>query len=213
MGRGAVFLSQELYLVLFGRALFRRRLAAAAGVRLARDAMPLPLVAILCPREFTFSDPSAAIERAVLDGHAEVRTITLDFDAPLPEEALNADVLLLWHNIPITADVIARLTRCRALIRNGTGYDSVDTAAAAARGIPVCNVPDYGTEEVADHAMMLLLAAHRRCIEQDRMVREGRWGAGFACRTALLAAPGAGSAGEAGAGVFVVNATVRSITT
>jgi phosphoglycerate dehydrogenase-like enzyme len=51
-------------------------------------------------------------------------------------------VQLLWHNISVGPEVIARLKHCRALIRNGVGYDSVDAAAAAARGIPVCNVPD-----------------------------------------------------------------------
>lgn len=137
--------------------------------------MPLPLVAILCPKEFTFSDPAAAVERAVLDGTAEVRTIALDFNAPLPDEALGADVLLLWHNIPITAEVIGRLKRCRALIRNGVGYDSVDTKAAAARGIPVCNVPDYGTEEVADHAIALTLALCRQLFPLDAEAKQLGW--------------------------------------
>jgi hypothetical protein len=50
--------------------------------------MPLPLVAILCPRELTFSDPAATVERGVLAGTAEVRTIALDFTDPLPEAAL-----------------------------------------------------------------------------------------------------------------------------
>lgn len=137
--------------------------------------MPLPLVAILCPKEFTFSDPAAAIERGVLDGTAEVRTIALDFNDPLPEAALTADVLLLWHNIPVGPDVIARLKNCRALIRNGTGYDSVDTAAAAARGIPVCNVPDYGTEEVADHAIALTLALCRQIFPLNTEARALGW--------------------------------------
>jgi phosphoglycerate dehydrogenase-like enzyme len=137
--------------------------------------MPLPLVAILCPKEFTFSDPAATVERGVLDGTAEVRTIALDFNDPLPEAALAADVLLLWHNIPVGADVIARLKNCRALIRNGVGYDSVDTAAAAARGIPVCNVPDYGTEEVADHALALTLALYRQLFPLDAEAKRLGW--------------------------------------
>jgi phosphoglycerate dehydrogenase-like enzyme len=137
--------------------------------------MSLPLVVILCPKEFTFSDPAAAIERGVLAGTAEVRTIALDFNAPLPDEALGADVLLLWHNIPITAEVIGRLKRCRALIRNGVGYDSVDTQAAAARGIPVCNVPDYGTEEVADHAIALTLALCRQLLPLDAEAKRLGW--------------------------------------
>lgn len=137
--------------------------------------MPLPLVAILCPKEFTFSDPAATVERGVLDGTAEVRTIALDFNDPLPEAALAADVLLLWHNIPVGPDVIARLKNCRALIRNGTGYDSVDTAAAAARGIPVCNVPDYGTEEVADHAIALTLALCRQILPLNAEAKALGW--------------------------------------
>ena len=137
--------------------------------------MPLPLVAIICPKEFTFSDPAAGVERGVLDGTAEVRTITLDFNESLPPEALAADVLLLWHNIPINAGTVAKLKNCRALIRNGTGYDSVDTKAAAARDIPVCNVPDYGTEEVADHALALALALCRQLFPLDAEAKRLGW--------------------------------------
>ena len=66
------------------------------------------------------------------------------------------------------------------------GVDSVDVKAATARGIPVTNCPDTFIEEVADHAMMLLLSSFRRTIEQDRMVREGKWREG---RPALLKIP------------------------
>jgi D-3-phosphoglycerate dehydrogenase len=64
---------------------------------------------------------------------------------------------------------------CRGIILGTVGVDYVDVAAATARGIPVTNCPDTFIEEVADHAMALLLAGQRRIIEQDRMVREGRW--------------------------------------
>lgn len=76
--------------------------------------------------------------------------------------------------------------RCRAIVLGSVGVDSVDVKAATARGIPVTNCPDTFIEEVADHAMMLLLAGFRRTIEQDRMVREGRWREG---RPALLQIP------------------------
>ena len=66
------------------------------------------------------------------------------------------------------------------------GVDSVDVAAATAKGIPVTNVPDTFIEEVADHAMMLILATFRRLVVQDRMVREGRWKEG---RPQLLQIP------------------------
>ncbi|WP_337876408.1 C-terminal binding protein [Elioraea sp.] len=85
-----------------------------------------------------------------------------------------------------TKRMIDALTKCRAIVLGTVGVDYVDVDAATARGIPVTNCPDTFIEEVADHAMMLLLATHRRCIEQDRMVREGRWGEG---RPQLLQIP------------------------
>ena len=86
----------------------------------------------------------------------------------------------------ITAPIIDSLTKCRAIVLGSVGVDSVDVVAATARGIPVTNCPDTFIEEVADHAMALLLAGFRRVIEQDRMVREGRWREG---RPALLQIP------------------------
>lgn len=135
----------------------------------------MPLVAILCPREFKFSDPSAGIERGVLDGTAEVRTLPLDFNGQIPAGAFDADAIILWHGPLVDAAVIARLTRCRAIIRNGVGVDTVDTAAAAARGIAVCNVPDYGTEEVADHAIALALALCRQIFSLDAEAKRLGW--------------------------------------
>ncbi len=57
----------------------------------------------------------------------------------------------------ITRDVVNRLARCRMIIRVDVGFDNVDTAACRERGIPVSNVPNYGTFEVADHAIAMLL--------------------------------------------------------
>jgi D-3-phosphoglycerate dehydrogenase len=82
--------------------------------------------------------------------------------------------------------MIAALSKAKVITCATVGVDYVDVAAATARGIAVTNCPDTFIEEVADHAMMLLLATHRRCIEQDRMVREGRWGEG---RPQLLTIP------------------------
>ena len=137
--------------------------------------MSLPLVAILCPREFKFSDPAATVERGVLYGTAEVRTLPLDFNGQIPAEAREADALILWHGPLVSGEIIARLKRCRAIIRNGVGYDTVDLKAAAARGIPVCNVPDYGTEEVADHALALALALCRQIFPLDAEAKRLGW--------------------------------------
>ncbi len=78
----------------------------------------------------------------------------------------------------ISAAMIQALTKAKVITCATVGVDYVDVVAATARGIAVTNCPDTFIEEVADHAMMLLLATHRRCIEQDRMVREGRWAEG-----------------------------------
>jgi len=86
----------------------------------------------------------------------------------------------------ITRRMIEGLDKCRLIALGSVGVDYVDVAAATERGIPVTNCPDTFIEEVADHAMMLLLAAHRRALEQDRMVREGRWADG---RPQLLKIP------------------------
>jgi D-3-phosphoglycerate dehydrogenase / 2-oxoglutarate reductase len=74
-----------------------------------------------------------------------------------------------------TAKMIAAAPKCRGIVLGSVGVDNVDVAAATAHGIPVTNCPDTFIEEVADHAMTLLLGGFRRLVEQDRMVREGRW--------------------------------------
>ncbi len=99
--------------------------------------------------------------------------------------AKDADALYA-KGIPITKRIIDGLERCKIIALGSVGVDQVDVAAATARGIPVTNCPDTFIEEVADHAMALLLASFRRVIEQDRMVREGRWSEG---RPALLQIP------------------------
>src|ERR1700750_149087 len=99
--------------------------------------------------------------------------------------AKNADAVYA-KGMPITKAVIDALENCKVISLGSVGVDSVDVKAATARGIPVTNVPDTFIEEVADHAMTLLLAGFRRLIEQDKMVREGRWSEG---RPALLKIP------------------------
>jgi phosphoglycerate dehydrogenase-like enzyme len=72
-----------------------------------------------------------------------------------------AEAVVAYPRLRYDTALCARLTHCRILVRAGVGTDTVDLAAFAARGIPVCNVPDYGTAEVADHTVALLLALTR----------------------------------------------------
>ena len=76
---------------------------------------------------------------------------------------------------PVDAAVIAAMQKARVIVRYGVGVDNVDLDAARAQGIPVCNVPDYGTEEVADHALLLTLALQRNLYRALNAVRGGSW--------------------------------------
>ena len=69
-------------------------------------------------------------------------------------------------------DVLAKLDRCRIYVKPAVGFDDVDVAAWGARGIPVCNTPDYGTREVADHAMALMLTLTRSIAFHDESLRQ-----------------------------------------
>lgn len=108
-------------------------------------------------------------------------------EAEVAAAAAEADALLVqWA--PVGAAAIAALPpRCRVVVRYGIGVDNVDLAAARARGLAVCNVPDYCTDEVADHTLALALALHRQLVPIDERTRRGTWR--LAPATTPLAAP------------------------
>ncbi len=137
--------------------------------------MSRPSVVILCPKEFKFTDHEASVERPFLADVADLKTVWLDYNDPFPTEVIDAHAIILWHGPQITAELAARMKHCKAIIRNGVGFDSVDIAAAAKAGIPVCNVPDYGTEEVADHAIALTLALYRQLFPLDAEAKQLGW--------------------------------------
>ena len=93
----------------------------------------------------------------------------------LVELVADADAVVTQF-APVDATVIGAMTRARAIVRYGVGVDNVDLDAAAARGIPVCNVPDYCVEEVADHTLAMTLALTRAILPNHDRVRTGGWG-------------------------------------
>jgi phosphoglycerate dehydrogenase-like enzyme len=117
----------------------------------------------------------AGVERPILDPVADLLILQTQDERVVAHEGTRGDVLLVYHDIRLSEVAISALSRCRAIVRCGVGFDNVDLRAAGERGIVVCNVPDYGTEEVADHALMLLLAIARRLLPCDQAIREGRW--------------------------------------
>jgi lactate dehydrogenase-like 2-hydroxyacid dehydrogenase len=115
---------------------------------------------ILFP-DATFDD-NAALEREVFSTEAELIITAGRKAADISDEHWRqANGLIVYIDIPIDKGIIDRLDRCKIIARAGVGFDHIDIEAAAKRGIPVCNVPDYGTTEVADHAIALMLGLAR----------------------------------------------------
>ncbi|HTY37208.1 MAG TPA: C-terminal binding protein [Bacteroidota bacterium] len=121
------------------------------------------------------TDGLATVEREIIGDQAEVLCRLCVDDKEFDVAVLESRALIVWHNTPITREGIARLKNCRVIIRNGVGFDSVDINAARELGIAVCNVPDYGTEEVADHAIALTLALCRQLFPLDQEARRLGW--------------------------------------
>jgi D-3-phosphoglycerate dehydrogenase len=117
----------------------------------------------------------AGAETPVLQDVAELRLLGTDDEADIIRQGGQADVLLVYHTIKISRQALEALPRLRAVIRCGVGFDNIDVESAGRRGVVVCNVPDYGTEEVADHALLLLLAVARRLLPAHEAIRSGGW--------------------------------------
>jgi D-3-phosphoglycerate dehydrogenase len=90
----------------------------------------------------------------------------------------DADVVVV-NMVPITPQVVAGWKECRLVIRHGVGYDNVDLAALAQARIPLCYIPDYCTEEVAEQAIAMILACARKIVWSRRVLDEssanGTW--------------------------------------
>lgn len=117
------------------------------------------------------ADPYYALEEVagIIGDLAEVER------ADAPWEGEDVVGLMVSPDQPVGAAEMDRLPALRIVATCSVGYDNVDTAAAAERGIWVCNVPDYCVEEMADSSLALLLALMRGVVALDRSVREGQW--------------------------------------
>jgi D-3-phosphoglycerate dehydrogenase / 2-oxoglutarate reductase len=119
--------------------------------------------------------PDVEPERAVFgEAGVEVRLEQCTSGEDVIAVAADADALIVQY-APIGDEVLDALERCRGVVRYGVGVDTIDVEAATRRGVWVVNVPDYGTEEVSDHAVALLLSLLRGVVALDRSVRDGRW--------------------------------------
>ena len=103
-----------------------------------------------------------------------VQTIEADSEDAYIAQVKDADAVLPGR-FAFNARVINALEKCKVIASGGVGVDRLDLDAATAKGIIVTNVPDVFVEEVAVHAMLLLLCCAKKTVPLDRAVRENRW--------------------------------------
>lgn len=116
-------------------------------------------------------------EKEILGDLADVIALDAKSEAQLEGRIEDAACLMVYHFLGVGAATLARLKQCKLIIRCGVGIDNVDCVAARRLGIPVCNIPDYGTEEVADTAigMMLALARGVHLLNSRLRATRGAW--------------------------------------
>jgi D-3-phosphoglycerate dehydrogenase len=112
-----------------------------------------------------------AIDAEIVDARLDHNAI--DWDA-YTRYLAEADAVVCFR-MPVDRRALDAAPKLKVAVRAGVGYENFDLAAFAERGIPACNVPDYGSEEVALHALALMLALRRRVLYFDRQLRRGYW--------------------------------------
>jgi len=153
--------------------------------------------------------PDLDIEQRVLGaaGATLVAAQTKD-PAQLQQACAEADAVITQF-APVNAGVVNAMQRAKAIVRYGIGVDNVDLDAARTRGIPVCNVPDYCIDEVADHTLAFILALTRQVAPHSTAVHAGRWG--LLCPPAGMGALARMTVGVVGFG-RIGRAVVRRLT-
>jgi C-terminal binding protein len=113
-------------------------------------------------------------ERQILGDTATVTALGAHSEEELAGRIEDADALIVYHEVTLRRQTIGRLERCKLIVRGGVGVDNVDLQLARQRGIPVANVPDYGSEEVADTAIAMTLALTRGVHYLNSRLRAGQ---------------------------------------
>jgi D-3-phosphoglycerate dehydrogenase len=130
-----------------------------------------PVIAIT---DWTF--PDLSLEENILQpAGIHVRARQCRSESDLIALCVDADAVITQF-ARINAKVIESLRQARAIVRYGIGVDNIDLEAARARSIPVCNVPDYCIDEVADQTLAFILATSRQVVRHHKHLRAGQWG-------------------------------------
>ncbi|QVM89197.1 C-terminal binding protein [Pseudomonas entomophila] len=122
---------------------------------------------------------------------------------PSDEQLARADGIIAFHAVVVDAALVARMHRCRVLVKATIGLDDVDIEALSAKGILCSNIGSVGAQEVAEHALALILMAQRKLLDFARHTREGGWswrdhsGSMKSCSDTVLGLVGYGATGQA----------------
>ena len=124
--------------------------------------------------DYTF--PDLDIEKGILEALGCSVDAHKTYQGPDKLKQLVADAdYIITQFAPVKAEIIESMTKCQVIVRYGIGVDNVDLEAAQAKNIPVCNIPDYCIDEVADHTLSFILALSRRIVNGWDIVRNGQW--------------------------------------
>ncbi|HET6319793.1 MAG TPA: NAD(P)-dependent oxidoreductase, partial [Chloroflexota bacterium] len=129
----------------------------------------MPSVVVLNPLDFyqPYTVERAAAQRLGASFHA---------DAPPDAGTLSEATVVLSHSVPMDAAFLDSVPNCRLIVTYSTGVDHIDVEAAEARDIRVRGVAGYCTEDVAEHALAMILSCARRLHQLDRELRaRGTW--------------------------------------
>jgi D-3-phosphoglycerate dehydrogenase len=133
----------------------------------------MPTHTTIVVTDYTFAD--LAMEQAVLARSGiELVGHHCKTEAELVVAVAHADAVITQF-ARVDANVIAAMSKARAIVRYGIGVDNVDLEAARASGIPVCNIPDYCIDEVADHTLAFILGLTRQVVTHTNDIRAGNW--------------------------------------
>jgi D-3-phosphoglycerate dehydrogenase/C-terminal binding protein len=114
-----------------------------------------------------------SIEKTIAGDIAEVKSLNASSEGDLEGYIEDADAIIMYHTLSIRRTTIDRLKNCKLIVRAGVGVDNIDHLYARKLGLPVANVPDYGSEEVADTAIGMLLSLTRGIAYLNSRLRDG----------------------------------------
>ena len=117
--------------------------------------------------------PDLIIEREMLD-KVDAELIEVTDPSTLADEVKDADAVINTY-AEMTPEIIGGMEKCKMIIRNGIGVNTINVDACNEKGIMVGNIPTYCIEEVATHAITLMLTLNRKIFHYNKSVRSGVW--------------------------------------